>query len=191
MNSQEFKDIQTITEILKKGGICIIPTEIGLEVVCDATNDIPVNRIFSLFNTVNKYQFALLLNHIDQLSRYTRELPEVAEELINVATSPLTLILPTVSGISKSILIDKDKAPFRIVSEGIVERISARINKPLLSIPATNDFEKTPTSIESIPQQILAIADYTSASSKQSQFTAKMPSIIELGINGEVKIINN
>lgn len=191
MHDQELKDIQIITEILKKGGICIIPTEIGLEVVCDGTNDTPVSKLFSCFTTTNKSQFSLLISHIDQLSRYTRELPEVAEELLSIATSPLTLILPTVSGISQSILIDKDKAPFRIISEGIIQKILARINRPLLSIPATDNLDKIPTSTESIPQQILAIVDHTIATSKQAKFTAKMPSVIELGLNGGVKIINN
>ena len=91
MHDQELKDIQIITEILKKGGICIIPTEIGLEVVCDGTNDTPVSKLFSCFTTTNKSQFSLLISHIDQLSRYTRELPEVAEEApkhCNIAINP-------------------------------------------------------------------------------------------------------
>ncbi|WP_320054208.1 Sua5/YciO/YrdC/YwlC family protein [uncultured Acetobacteroides sp.] len=191
MQDQELKDIQIVTEVLKKGGICIIPTEIGYEIVCDGTNETPVSKLFSCFSTASKSQFSLLVNHINQLSRYTRELPEVAEELLGVATSPLTLILPTVSGISQSILIDKDKAPFRIVSVGLIDKILERINRPLLSIPATDNLDKIPTSAEYIPQPILAIADHTAAATKQAIFTAKMPSVIELGLNGSVKIIND
>ena len=54
MHDQELKDIQIITEILKKGGICIIPTDIGLEVVCDGTNDTPVSKVISCFSTTSK-----------------------------------------------------------------------------------------------------------------------------------------
>lgn len=191
MLNQEQEDIELIAKLLRSGGVCIVPTEIGFEVVCDGTNETAVSKILSCFGMHTKYSFTLLIHHIDQLGRYTHELPEVAEELLTISESPLTLILPSVSGIPAAILIDKDKAPFRIVSDGLIGKVLKKINKPLLSIPATDNLDRIPTNTESIPQNIISMVDYISTTTNLEKFTAVAPSSIELGPSGQIKIIRN
>jgi L-threonylcarbamoyladenylate synthase len=191
MLDQEKEVIELIAKTLRSGGICIVPTEVGLEVVCDGTNESAVSKVLACFNTHTQYNFSLLIHNIDQLGRYTRELPEVAEEIISVSETPLTLILPTVSGIASAILIGKDKAPFRIVSDGLIGKVLRKINKPLLSIPATDSLDRIPTRMESIPQNIIAIAAYISPTTSSDKFTAVASSAIELGSGGQIKIIRH
>jgi L-threonylcarbamoyladenylate synthase len=189
MQNQEVKDIRIITEALKNGEVCLLPTDIGYEVACDGTNSDVVCRVLAMFKTPLSHNYSLIVPHIDQIVRFTRELPEIAEELLNVATTPLILILPTSSGLPQTIIIGKDKVPFRIVSEGITSTILQKLNRPLLTIPASGNYSTITSTIESVPKDIASTVSHHIAPDSKNTF--KYPSIIELELSGEIKIIRD
>lgn len=188
MKNLNKEDIALVLQAIKNGNAYLLPTNIGYEIICDGTNSEVINNVLQLLNVSLSYNYSLVVNHIDQISRYTRGFPEVAEELLSVASSPLILVLPTVTGLPLSLILEKDKAPFRIVSEGVASAVAQKFNRPLLAIPASGNYNTTPKGLESVPKDILSkVAHIESASNIHFQ----SPSIIELGLSGEVKIIKH
>jgi len=188
MQNLNKEDIALVLQGIKTGNLFLLPTDIGYEIICDGTNSAAIDKVLKLLKVSLSHNYSLIVSHIDQIGRYTRELPEVAEELFAVASSPLILVLPTVTGLPHLLILEKDKAPFRIVSEGIVFAVAQKFNRPLLAIPASGNFNTTPKEFSSVSKDILSeIAHIESSSNIHFQ----SPSIIELGFSGEVKIIRN
>lgn len=187
INSNQY-ETTSIIQALKNGECCLLFTDLGFEVVCDGTNSKAVNNALSILGDQKENNYSLIVSHIDQLGKYIREFPEIAEELINVAVSPLILLLPKASGIEQSLISSTGSAPFRIISEGAMHQVAQKFNRPLLAIPALGSYDKLCKSPASIPVD-LASKKMTTSNWKTEQ--VQSPSIIELSINGEIKIIRN
>jgi len=188
MKNLDQEHIHTITNALKEGEICLLPTDSGYEIVCDATNENAVIRAFSLIAEPKAYNYSIIVKHIDQIGRYTKEIPEIAEELLNVAISPLILVLPSACGLPQAVISNTGKAPFRVIAEGIISNILQKLQFPLLALPTSGDYSRITTSLDSVPNEIVSKIPISIAT---IQYDCKSPSIIELGLGGEVKIIKN
>lgn len=188
MQNLNKEDIALVLQEIKNGDPYLLPTDIGYEIICDGTNSVAINKVLKLLTISLSYNYSLIVNHIDQIGRYTRELPEVAEELLSIASSPLILVLPTATGLPSPLILEKDKMPFRIVSEGVIFTVAQKFNRPLLAIPASGNFDTTPKEFSSVPKDILSKIAHIELS---SNIHFQSPSIIELGLSGEVKIIRN
>lgn len=188
MQNLEFERIAEATQKLRDGEICIVQTDCGYEALADATSAKAVEKLLSIFNG-SLASYAILVANIDYLSRYLREFPEIAEELFVAAASPLNLILPTVSGINPALVIETDKAPFRIPTEDFfIAKLLKKINRPLVAIPVSGSYDKPFTNKEHASSSLLAntlLIDIT------LNANTKAPSVIQLGLGGEIKIIRN
>lgn len=179
--------MHSILEDIKSGTPLILPTDIGFELVCDATNEKAVATTLSLLP--NRSDFAIIVPNLDHLAKYITELPEVAADLIELSTSPLTVVLPTTSSLFPSAIISNQKGPFRVVSNGLIHNVAFKSNRPLLAIPAENTAGSIPTSINNIPDSLKRFIKEQTKEEQEHPYSGKLPSIIELKINGEIKIL--
>lgn len=88
---------QAVTEavrILREGGVILYPTDTVWGIGCDATNAEAVERIYRLKRSENKKSMLVLCATPDMVVRYVHKAPGIAFEVQELATKPLTLILP-------------------------------------------------------------------------------------------------
>ena len=87
MNSE----IDECVKILKAKGTIIYPTDTVWGIGCDATQEEAVEKIYELKKRPAEKSFVVLVNGIDMLDRYLRNIPSVALELIEMSDKPQDL----------------------------------------------------------------------------------------------------
>ena len=93
-NNELQREADEAVRVLKEGGIILYPTDTVWGLGCDATNAEAVERIYKLKRSENKKSMLVLCASADMVVRYVNRAPGIAFEVMELATSPLTAILP-------------------------------------------------------------------------------------------------
>jgi L-threonylcarbamoyladenylate synthase len=183
------EEIIRIAEVLKRGGLILYPTDTVWGVGCDATNDEAVSRVYALKRSTDKHAMTVLVATVNDVGRYVRRVPEVAWQLLDVATSPLTLILPGGMGVSPLLVPEAGTIGIRVPEHEFCKGLLQRLGRPLVSTSANISGEATPLSFDAIPDAIRQGVEAVVDRRFEGHPTRRPSSIIALGPGGEVKII--
>ena len=93
-NTELQREADEAVRVMKAGGIILYPTDTVWGLGCDATNAEAVERIYKLKRSENKKSMLVLCASADMIVRYVNKAPGIAFEVMELATSPLTAILP-------------------------------------------------------------------------------------------------
>ena len=96
MNQQE--DIKKAVEIMAKGGVILYPTDTVWGIGCDATNAEAVAKVYKIKHRDDSKAMICLVDSEARLQRYVRNVPEVAWQIMELATKPTTVILDNATG---------------------------------------------------------------------------------------------
>lgn len=99
------REVDEAVRVLHEGGIILYPTDTVWGLGCDATNAEAVDRIYRLKRSENKKSMLVLCASADMVVRYVNRAPGIAFEVMEMATSPLTLILPGATGVAANLVI--------------------------------------------------------------------------------------
>ncbi|MDE7135945.1 MAG: Sua5/YciO/YrdC/YwlC family protein, partial [Muribaculaceae bacterium] len=86
------EDIKEAIDVMKRGGVILYPTDTVWGIGCDASNKKAVERVFEIKRRADSKALIILVGSIDDLWRYVDDVPEVAEQLIEVTDRPTTII---------------------------------------------------------------------------------------------------
>ena len=106
---------QAVTEavrILREGGVILYPTDTVWGIGCDATNAEAVERIYRLKRSENKKSMLVLCATPDMVVRYVHKAPGIAFEVQELATMPLTLILPGAWGVAANLIPEEGRSAY-------------------------------------------------------------------------------
>ena len=181
--------VDEAARILKEGGLILYPTDTVWGIGCDATNEEAVQRIYTLKRSENKHSMLVLCHSADQLVRYVNRAPGIAFEVMEMATSPLTLILPGATGVAKNLIPEEGTLGVRIPDHEFCRLLLCKLGRPIVSTSANLSGEKTPRTLPEIVPEIVAGVDYVVNPRFQGRPTGKSSSIIAFGENGEVQVI--
>ena len=181
--------VDEAARILKEGGLILYPTDTVWGIGCDATNEEAVQRIYTLKRSENKHAMLVLCHSADQLVRYVNRAPGIAFEVMEMATSPLTLILPGATGVAKNLIPEEGTLGVRIPDHEFCRLLLRKLGRPIFSTSANISGEKTPRTLPEIVPEIVAGVDYVVNPRFQGRPTGKSSSIIAFGENGEVQVI--
>jgi L-threonylcarbamoyladenylate synthase len=181
--------VDEAARILKEGGLILYPTDTVWGIGCDATNEEAVQRIYTLKKSENKHSMLVLCHSADQLVRYVNRAPGIAFEVMEMATSPLTLILPGATGVAKNLIPEEGTLGVRIPDHEFCRLLLRKLGRPIVSTSANISGEKTPRTLPEIVPEIVAGVDYVVNPRFQGRPTGKSSSIIAFGENGEVQVI--
>ena len=98
------REIGLAIEVLRKGGIILYHTDTVWGIGCDATNEEAVAKIYALKRSEDKHAMLVLCRDADMVVRYVDKAPGIAFEVMEMATKPLTLILPGATGLAKNLI---------------------------------------------------------------------------------------
>jgi len=183
------EDIVKALETLKSGGVILYPTDTVWGLGCDATNETAVQKIYTIKNRSDSKSMLILLENPALLDRYIDEVPDIAWDLIEISTTPLTIIYPGARNLAKSLIADDGSIGIRFTKEIFTRELLKRFHKPLVSTSANISGQPTPSSFAEISGEIKSQVDYTVLYRQEDTSPAKPSGIIKLQVNGQIEII--
>ncbi|WP_346858863.1 L-threonylcarbamoyladenylate synthase [uncultured Draconibacterium sp.] len=188
-NRNMHDDLKKAVETLKSGGIILYPTDTIWGIGCDATNPEAVKRIYKLKKREDSKSMLVLMENPALLDRYVEEVPEVAWDLVEISTTPLTVIYPGAKNLAQNLIAEDGSIGIRFTKEKFTSQLLQRFRKPLVSTSANISGEKSPAFFDEISEEIKSQVDYI-VEYRQDDTTPAQPSgIIKLGTGGQIDII--
>lgn len=183
------EDIKKACEVLSDGGLILYPTDTIWGIGCDATNEEAVRRVYALKQRVDSKAMLVLIDSTAKLNNYVEEVPDLAWDLIEMATKPLTIIYPKAKNLSPGLLADDGSIGIRVSTEEFSRKLCERFRKPLVSTSANVSGRPSPAIFDEIADEIKEGVDYI-VSYRQDDISRTPPSgIIKLGAGGLIRVI--
>lgn len=181
--------VEEAAEVLKQGGLILYPTDTLWGIGCDATNAEAVAKIYALKRSENKHSMLVLCHSAEQIVRYVNRAPGIAFEVMEMATSPLTLILPGAVGVAENLVPAEGTLGVRVPDHEFCRLLLRRFGRPIVSTSANISGEKSPKGLSDVAREIVEGVDYVVNPRFQGRPTGKPSSIIAFGEGGEVQVI--
>ena len=183
------REVDEAVRVLREGGIILYPTDTVWGLGCDATNAEAVDRIYRLKRSENKKSMLVLCASADMVVRYVNRAPGIAFEVMEMATSPLTLILPGATGVAANLIPDEGTLGIRVPDHEFCRRMLRTLQRPVVSTSANISGEATPAGLQEVSREIIDGVDFVVNPRFEGKPTRKASSIIAFGEGGEVRII--
>ena len=183
------REVDEAVRTMRAGGIILYPTDTVWGLGCDATNAEAVDRIYRLKRSENKKSMLVLCASADMVVRYVNRAPGIAFEVMEMATSPLTLILPGATGVAANLIPDEGTLGIRVPDHEFCRRMLRALQRPVVSTSANISGEATPTGLQEVSREIIDGVDFVVNPRFEGKPTRKASSIIAFGEGGEVRII--
>ncbi len=176
-------------EVLRQGGLLLYPTDTVWGIGCDATNEEAVAKVYALKRSENKHAMLVLCHSAEQIVRYVNRAPGIAFEVLEMATSPLTLILPGAVGVAANLIPEGGTLGVRVPDHAFCQRLLRAFGRPIVSTSANISGEKTPRTLAETAREIIDGVDYVVDPRFQGRPTGKASAIVAFGEGGEVRVI--
>lgn len=185
------REVALAVEVLRKGGIILYPTDTVWGIGCDATNVEAVEKVYRLKRSEDKHSMLVLCRDADMVVRYVDKAPGIAFEVMDMSTSPLTLILPGATGLAQNLIPEEKTLGVRVPEHDFCQMLLRKFGRPIVSTSANISGEATPKSVKEISREIIEGVDFMVNPRFQGRPTGKPSSIIAFSEKGEVKVIRD
>ncbi len=182
------EEIKTCLDVLQNGGIILYPTDTVWGIGCDATNAEAVSKVYQLKRRASTKTMICLVANDFMLEQHVQKVPDVAYDIIDMATKPTTIVYDKPKGVAKNLVAEDDTLAIRVASDKFCQYLIQRLKKPLVSTSANIAGEPSPTSFKEISPEILKGVDYVVNLDRDKEKSTPS-SIIKLGNDGTVKVI--
>ena len=130
------EDIKKAVEVLRKGGIILYPTDTIWGIGCDATNAEAVAKVYQIKQRDDSKAMICLVDSATRMQRYVRNVPNVAWDLVELATKPTTLILDDAVNLAPNLIAEDGSVALRVTAEPFSKELCYRFQKALVSTSA-------------------------------------------------------
>ncbi len=182
-------DLKKAVEVLKSGGVILYPTDTIWGIGCDATNPGAVERIFNIKKREDTKSMLVLMENPALLERYVNDVPEVAWDLVEISTTPLTVIYPGAKNLAHNLIAEDGSIGIRFTKEDFTTQLLQRFRRPVVSTSANISGEKAPAFFDEISEEIKNQVDYVVEFRQDDVTPAQPSSIIKLWPGGRIDII--
>jgi L-threonylcarbamoyladenylate synthase len=183
------REVDKAVGVLRAGGIILYPTDTVWGLGCDATDADAVAKIYALKRSENKKSMLVLCGTADMVVRYVDKAPAIAFEVMELATTPLTAILPGAARVAENLVPEEGTLGVRIPDHEFCRRMLRAFGRPVVSTSANVSGEATPAGLQEVAREIIDGVDFVVDPRFEGKPTRKASSIIAFGEGGEVKII--
>ncbi|MBR1713268.1 MAG: threonylcarbamoyl-AMP synthase [Alloprevotella sp.] len=182
------EDIRQAVAVMRRGGVILYPTDTIWGLGCDATNDEAVRRIFAIKRRADAKAMLSLVDSDGRLQRLVRNVPEVAWQVIDLATTPVTVIYDGVQGISPLLLAEDGSAGIRVTREPFSRELCYRMERPVVSTSANLSGEPAPRCFDEIAAELCEAVDYV-CTSRRKERNPQASSVLKIGAGGEIVVL--
>lgn len=164
------RQIKTIIDCLKSGGIIIYPTDTIYGLGCDIFQHKAIERICRIKNVDPlKAQLSFICNDLSDLSTYTKSISTPLYRLLKQhLPGPYTFILPASKEVPRILKSKKDTIGLRVPDNLIARTIVQELGHPILSA--------------SLPGEM--VEEYTDPELMQENFKKLVDLVVDGGIGG-------
>lgn len=155
MNKEE------LVEVLKKGGIAVIPTDTVYGIVCDALNEEAVDNVYQLKKRSYQKPMVLLVSDMDMLKKYTKSLSRLEKKLFDTfSPGPLTVLVKKADSIPEIVTAGLEDVGIRIPDDKDLQEVIRMLDHPIVATSANISSSETITRIELLEDSIRNNVDY-------------------------------
>jgi L-threonylcarbamoyladenylate synthase len=158
---------------LKEGQLIAVNYKNLKQILCDSRNEEAVTNLLSLVSNKSIGNPKVLLNSDRMVNQCVKDMPEVAWDMMDYATTPLTIELDGGQFAAKQLITSDNCISIQKSTEGLLFNLLSKFNRPIACIQMDNT--------ATFPQL------YQIKNTKQN-WTEK---ILKIRINGEVEIISS
>jgi len=177
-----------LLDIVKKGGIAIIPTDTVYGIVCDALNEESVRRVYEIKNRDYSKAMIILVSDEDMLKKYVSNISPLEQEIINKYwPGPLTIIFKK-KNIPNIVTSNTDEIGIRMPKDEALINLIKRLDKPIVATSANISSQKTITNVSLLEKEI---KDLVYDIEDDGTIENESSTIIKVINNNEVKIIRH
>jgi L-threonylcarbamoyladenylate synthase len=173
---------------LKNGGLILYPTDTIWGIGCDASNVNAVKKVYELKQRIDSKALICLVADNRMLSKYIKQIPEVALDIIDVAENPTTIVYDAPQNLAENLIGSDNTIAIRIPNDDFCFQLLRQFNGAIVSTSANISGQTSPKSFTEISEDILKGVDYV-VNSQFEKKSAKPSSIIKLTNSGLVTII--
>lgn len=187
-NSNLTQEINNAIKVLQDGGLILYPTDTIWGIGCDATNEKAVQKVYELKQRADSKVLICLVANDFMLEKHVGKVPEVAYDLIDLATKPITIIYDEPKGVAKNLIADDNTLAIRVATDQFCQYLINKLKKPIVSTSANVSGQPTPKVFSEISDVIIKGVDYV-VNLNQETISSSPSTIIKLGNDGTVKVI--
>ncbi len=187
MNRQE--DIKNAVEVMRNGGVILYPTDTVWGIGCDATNEEAVARVYEIKKRDDSKALICLVDSDVRLQRYVRDAPEVAWDVMELATKPTTVIFDKGVNLAPNLTAEDGSIAMRITDEPFSKELCFRFQKPIVSTSANISGEPAAQNFCDISEELINAVDYVCQSRRQEKKPHTPSSIVKIKNDGQVQVI--
>jgi len=183
----EASDLKSAATTLKDGGKILLPLDTGWCLAIAPQSEEAAKDLFFLNKKTAGSNIVLLTDNINRLIYYFEEIPDLAFDLMEMSEKPLTIILNKARRIP-DLLIEKKQLAIRYYQDPFFAALCTRLRQPLLIVTAGSNglMANHPDEID---ESIKASANYIALYRQDETLNSREPGVLQLGPNGEIKII--
>ncbi len=182
------EDIKASIEALNNKGSILYPTDTVWGIGCDATDEDAVKKIYQLKKREDSKALICLVANQAMLERYVEKVPDVAYDIIDLATKPTTIVFDKPKGFAKNLIAADNTIAIRVATDKFCQYLIHKFGKPIVSTSANISGSPAPKKFSAISNEILQGVDYVVNLHRELE-NASPSAIIKLANDGTVKVI--
>ncbi len=182
-------DIDEACRVMNDGGVILYPTDTIWGIGCDATNEEAVRKVYDIKQREDSKALIVLVDSTAKVNAHVDAMPDVAWDLIEMATAPMTIIYDHGRGLAPNLLAEDGSVGIRVTGEAFSHDLCFRFKRPIVSTSANISGHPSPANFGEIDEEIKAKVDYIVKYRQEDTGKSKPSNIIKLGAGGEVRII--
>ena len=183
------QEVERAVAVLRAGGVILYPTDTVWGLGCDATNAEAVAKIYGLKRSADKKSMLVLCASADMVVRYVNRAPGIAFEVMELATEPLTLILPGAAGVAANLVPEEGTLGVRVPDHAFCSSILRAFGRPVVSTSVNISGEPAALSLAEAPRELVEGVDFVVNPRFEGRPTRKPSSIVAFTEDGAVNVI--
>ena len=183
------QEVERAVAVLRAGGVILYPTDTVWGLGCDATNAEAVAKIYELKRSADKKSMLVLCASADMVVRYVNRAPGIAFEVMELATEPLTLILPGAAGVAANLVPEEGTLGVRVPDHAFCSSMLRAFGRPVVSTSVNISGEPAALSLAEAPRELVAGVDFVVNPRFEGRPTRKPSSIVAFTEDGAVNVI--
>lgn len=152
--------MKEIVEVIKNGGVVIMPTDTIYGIIADATNEKAIQKVYEMKKRNENKPMLMLVNGIKMLNQYVSSINDIENKLIDELWPGALTIIFNKKNVSDLLTGGLDTVGIRYPDNELLINIMNELNVPLLSTSVNVSGDASATCIDNINESILNNVDY-------------------------------
>ena len=182
-------DINLSLDTLNRGGIILYPTDTVWGIGCDATNEDAIENIYKVKKRDETRSMLILVDSIDMLSLYVRDIPGNIRNLIEHSAKPTSIIYPEARNLPANLIAKDGSIGIRIVKDEFCQRLIGLLKRPLVSTSANISGERTPDFFGEISDEVRSKMDYIVHWRREDRRVTPASSVVKFDAAGTLVVL--